>query len=125
MIKGIDSYGKYVSVMGGHPAATYVNGYSGLQGVGNVRYNTTMQAFEVYDGNQWMTLSMTMAQVGLSGEAESLLDWARKKRDEETEWYKLASNSEAVRIALEQLEQAKQRLELTAILARDYEQTTS
>jgi hypothetical protein len=51
------------------------------------------------------------------------VQWARKKRDEENEWYKLASSNEAVRIALEQLEQAKTRLELTAILSREYETT--
>jgi len=116
--------GRYVQVSGGS-ASTYINGYSGLQGVGNMRYNTTSQNMEVFDGNNWVTLNMGYAQVGLNGEAESLLDWARKKRDEETEWYRLAGNSEAVRIALEQLEQARERLELTAILARDYEQTTS
>ena len=124
MIKDIMASGRYVQVSGGS-ASTYINGYSGLQGVGNMRYNTTSQNMEVFDGNNWVTLNMGYAQVGLNGEAESLLDWARKKRDEETEWYRLASNSEAVRIALEQLEQARERLELTAILARDYEQTTS
>ena len=90
-----------------------------------MRYNTSSQRMEVFDGNNWIALNMGTTSVGLSPEAESLLDWARKKRDQEDEWYKLASSSEAVRIALEQLEQAKTRLELTAILAREYEQTTS
>jgi hypothetical protein len=39
-------------------------------------------------------------------------------------WYSLASSNEAVRIALEQLEQAKTRLELTAILSREHETTS-
>lgn len=124
MIKDITASGRYVQVTGGS-SSTYVNNYSGSQGVGNMRYNTSNQNMEVYDGSNWITLNMGYATVGLNSEAESLLDWARKKRDEETEWYKLASNSEAVRIALEQLEQARERLELTAILAREYEQTTS
>ncbi len=124
MIKDIHASGRYVQVSGGS-ASTYINGYSGLQGVGNMRYNTSNQNMEVFDGNNWVQLNMGYASVGLNSEAESLLDWARKKRDEETEWYRLAGNSEAVRIALEQLEQARERLELTAILARDYEQTTS
>jgi len=78
---------------------------------------------EVFDGNSWIMLNMDYAGVGLNSEAESLLDWARKKRDEESKWYALASSNEAVRIALEQLEQAKTRLELTAILSREYETT--
>jgi hypothetical protein len=52
-----------------------------------------------------------------------IVHWARKRRDEENAWYKLATTNEAVRIALEQLEQAKTRLELTAILSREYETT--
>ena len=123
MIKGITQSGRYVTVSNGN-ASTYVNSYSGQQGVGNMRYNTSSQNMEVFDGNSWVMLNMAHASVGLNGEAESLLDWARKKRDEEHEWYKLASSNEAVRIALEQLEQAKTRVELTTILARDYETTS-
>ena len=120
MLKGISSSGKYMYVHGGN-ASTFINNNSGLQGVGNVRYNTSNQHFEVWDGNSWIKISMDYAQVGLNPEAESLLDWASKKRDEENSWYKLASTNDAVRIALEQLNQAKTKLELTAILARDHE----
>ncbi len=124
MIKNIHASGRYIQVTGGD-ASTYVNNYSGSQGVGNMRYNTSNQQMEVYDGNNWTILNMSHASVGLNSEAESLLDWARKKRDQENEWYKIASANEAVRIALEQLEQAKTRLELTTILSREHEQTTS
>jgi hypothetical protein len=124
MIKDIHASGRYVQVSGS-AAHTYVNGYSGLQGVGNMRYNTSTQNMEVFDGNSWMVLNMTTPLIGLNSDAESLLDWVRKKRDEEQGWYSLASTNEAVRIALDQLEQAKTRVELTAILARDHEKTTS
>lgn len=125
MIKGISTYGKYVSVLNGEPAATYVNGYSGLQGVGNVRYNTSNQSFEVFDGNNWMTLSMPYAQIGLNPEAEMIMDWARDKYYKEKELKKLAEKNKSVKIALDNLEQAQQQLDITANLARDYEQTTS
>ena len=124
MIKNITASGRYMQVVGGN-SSTYVNGFSGAQGVGNIRYNTSSQCMEVYDGNSWMLINMDHASVSLNSEAESLLDWARKKRDEEDKWYKLASSNEAVRIALDQLEQARTRLELTAHLARDYETTTN
>jgi hypothetical protein len=45
--------GSFVTVSGGS-GSTYVNGYNGAQGVGNMRYNTTMHRIEVYDGNNWM-----------------------------------------------------------------------
>jgi hypothetical protein len=124
MIKNITPTGRYITVSGGN-ASTYVNGYSGAQGVGNMRYNTSTQNMEVFDGNSWMTLNMDYASVGLNGEAESLLDWARKKRDEELTWESLAKENQAVKIALDNLEQAKQQLDITAKLAREYETTTS
>lgn len=124
MIKNITAVGRYMTVSGGN-ASTYVNGYSGLQGVGNMRYNTTSQSMEVFDGNNWITIAMDYASVGLNHEAESLLDWARRKRDEELAWESLAKENKAVKIALENLEQAKKQLDVTAKLAREYETTTS
>ena len=124
MINNIMPTGRYVQVSGGS-TSTYINNYSGSQGVGNMRYNTSSQRMEVFDGNNWMQLNMGAVSVGLHHEAEQAIDWALKKIKQEKEWYELASNSEAVRIALDQLEQARTRVELTAILARDYEQTTS
>ena len=123
MIKDICASGRYVQVSSGG-ASTYVNGYSGLQGVGNMRYNTTNQNMEVFDGNSWVMLNMGVASVGLNGEAESLLDWARKKRDEEMMWQSLANENKAVKIALDNLEQARQQLDITAKLAREYDTTT-
>ncbi len=111
-------------VHGGN-SSTYVNNYSGAQGIGNVRFNTTNQNFEVYDGNNWTQIAMDYAQVGLNPEAESLLDWAKKKRDEEYELKELANKNKAVKIALDNLEQAQRQLDITANLARDYEQTAS
>jgi len=92
--------GRYVQVSGGG-ASTYVNNYSGSQGVGNMRYNTSMQCMEVFDGQNWQKINMATASVGLNHEAESLLDWARDKRAEELQWKSLAETNSAVKIALE------------------------
>jgi hypothetical protein len=124
MIKGITQSGRYITVTNGN-ASTYINSYSGQQGVGNMRYNTSNQSMEVFDGNTWLMLNMAHASVGLNSEAESLLDWARQKRDEEMKWQSLAKDNKAVKIALDNLEQARQQLDITAKIAREYEQTTS
>ena len=124
MISNVFPTGKYVQVSGG-TASTYINNYSGSQGVGNMRYNTSNQRMEVFDGNSWQQLNMGTASVGLNHEAEQAIEWALKKIKQEKEWYELAANNEAVRIALDQLEQARTRLELTTILAKEYDQTTS
>jgi hypothetical protein len=124
MISNVFPTGKYVQVSGG-TASTYINNYSGSQGVGNMRYNTSNQRMEVFDGNNWQQLNMGSASVGLSPEAESLLDWAQKKRNEEMAWQSLAKENQAVKIALDNLEQARRQLDITAKLAREHEQTTS
>jgi dipeptidase len=124
MIKGITQSGRYVQVSSG-TSSTYVNGYSGAQGIGNMRYNTTNQQIEVFDGNNWIMLNMGIASIGLTGEAESLLDWARKKQTEEMAWQSLAKENQAVKIALDNLEQARRQVDITAKLAREYETTTS
>ena len=80
---------------------------------------------QVFDGNSWINMSTSYATVGLDQDVLDIVQWARKKRAQEDEWYKLASSNEAVRIALDQLEQAKTRLELTTILVREHETATS
>lgn len=77
---------------------------------------------EVFDGNTWTKIYASSANVGLNSEAEKAIDWAINRMKQEKEWYELASSNEAVKIALDQLEQAKTRLELTAILARENEE---
>ena len=96
MIKGITASGKYILVTG-NASSTYVSNYSGAQGVGNVRFNTTNQNLEVYDGNNWTTMNMAYPNIGLSGEAESLLDWARQKRNEEWELERLAASNPTIK----------------------------
>lgn len=121
MIKGITQSGRYVAVSNGNSSSTYVNGYSGAQGVGNLRFNTTSQCIEVFDGAAWIVLNMNFASVGLTVEAESLLDWAKDKYWKEREIKELAEKNKAVKIALDNLEQAQQQLDITANLAREYE----
>jgi hypothetical protein len=123
MIKGITQSGRYTTVSNGN-SSTYVNSYSGQQGVGNMRFNTSTQNMEVFDGNNWVMINMSHATVGLTPDAESLLDWARQKRDEELAWELLAKDNQAVKIALDNLEQARRQLDVTAKLARDYEKTS-
>ena len=124
MIKGITQSGRYTMVSNGN-ASTYVNNYSGSQGVGNMRYNTSSQNMEVYDGSNWVMLNTSYASVGLTPEAESLLDWAREKRNEELAWKALAEKNQAVKIALDNLEEARRQLDVTAKLAREYDTETT
>ena len=120
MIKGLQGISG-ITVTGGNTSLPYVNSNPDNPMTGMLRVHNT--DIEVFTGSNWQMLSTSYATVGLDQDVLDLVQWARKKRDEENEWYKLASSNEAVRIALEQLEQAKTRLELTAILSREYETT--
>ena len=122
MINSVSSSSKYIYAAGNH-SLPYVSYNSGNPAQGMLRINGS--EMEVYDGQSWTKIYPSSANVGLNTEAEAAIDWAVKRMKQEKEWYELATNNEAVRIALDQLEQAKTRLELTAHLARDYETTTS
>ena len=121
MIKGLQGISG-ITVSGGNTALPYIGPNSNNPMTGMMRINGT--EMEVFNGSSWLQLSTSYATVGLDQDVLDLVQWARKKRDQEEKWYQLASSNEAVRIALEQLEQAKTRLELTAILSREYETTS-
>lgn len=88
---------------------------------GNLRYNGSQARFETYDGQNWLPILGHDIIVGLNPEAESLLDWVRSKQQEEKEWQKLAETNQAVKIALDNLEQARCQVDITAKLAREHE----
>ena len=121
MIKGLQGI-TGITVSGGNTALPYVGPNANNPMTGMLRINGT--EMEVFNGSSWQMLSTSYATVGLDQDTLDIIQWARKNRDQEEKWYQLASSNEAVRIALEQLEQAKTRLELTAILAREYETTS-
>lgn len=103
MIKDIHAAGRYMQVSSGS-SSTYVNGYGGAQGVGNMRFNTSNQNMEVFDGSNWITLNMGYSSVGLNHEAESLLDWAKQKRNEELRFKELMEKHPGLKEAYERLE---------------------
>ena len=80
---------------------------------------------EVFDGMAWKTIYLNNADIGLNTEANDAINWAIHRMKQEQEWYALASSNEAVRIALDQLEQSRTKLELMAHLARDYDTETA
>ena len=117
MIKNLLTSGKYISVLGGG-ATNYINNYTGAQGVGNLRFNTAIQTMEVYDGNSWIQLYMGNATVGLNDEAESLLDWAKKKRNEEMELEALASTNPTIKDLLETVKQKQEQIQIVRTLIK-------
>jgi hypothetical protein len=123
MIKGISQAGRYITVTGGSPSNPYIP--PGSQSAGMVRFNTNMNIMEVYDGSTWKDFGSSYSSIGLTPEAESLLDWARKKRDEEFQMQSLAKDHPAIQIALDNLEKAKLQLDATIILSKEHDTSTN
>jgi hypothetical protein len=52
---------------------------------GLTRYNGNTNNLEIYDGSIWVTLYPKNVHVELDAEIQALVDWARKKREEDLE----------------------------------------
>ena len=118
MIKAIHTIGKYVQVIGGS-AITYVSAQSGSQGVGNVRFNTSAQRLEVYDGMTWLEINMPHTSVGLNAEAEQAIDWVRRQMEQEHRLEALAREHPAVADAMAAVKQAQERVRIVAALVQE------
>jgi hypothetical protein len=111
------SSGRYMQITN-TSSSTYVNGYSGLQGVGNMRYNTSSQNMEVFDGNNWVILNMSIPSIGLNTDAESLLDWAREKRNEEIQLQELAKIHPSIKDLVNDIENKKDQIKMIRTLIK-------
>lgn len=116
MIGNIGQTGKYVVVTGG-PGSNYVNN-AGYMGVGQLQYNTATQRLEVYNGTSWQMLNLGTYYVGLNSDAELLLDWVSKRRDEEAEARRMAEQYPAVADAMGAVREAEEQLKTVVALCR-------
>lgn len=119
MIKTVNGQGRYIMVNGGFPATTYINTSSGYMNIGDVRFNTNIQMLEVYDGNRWVELNTSHASVGLTPDAESALDWAIKKRNEELMLEAKAKDNPAIADLLAQKKTIEDQINMVEILTRE------
>lgn len=121
MLKGLGALGKYITVINGDPYNTYINTSNNSLMVGNVRFNSLGQTLEVFDGYQWVPLQTNRATVQLSVEAEDILDWAKKKRDEESKLEALAKKNPAMSDLLKQREELNNKIEMVHALIKEEE----
>ena len=115
MIKNVHGIGQYLSVYT-NTASNYINNYTGLQGVGTLRFNTSNQTREVYDGQMWQSLKLGESTVSLTQDAVEALDWAKQKRAEERKLKELAEQHPAVADQLAAVREAEEKLRILAAL---------
>ena len=122
MIKGLTG-SKGVFVSGGNTSLQYVNQNPSNPMQGMIRvWGTDMQ---VFDGSGWTNIQSSYATVELDGNTQRLLDWARSKMEEEHELQQLSRENPAVQIALDNLKRAQEQLDVTIILSKEHEKSTS
>ena len=120
MIKGITSNSGLV-VSGGHSTYPYVpqNSNNPIQGM----LRLSGQDMQVFDGSSWITMGGSYANIELTPEIQSLLHWARDKRQEELERKILAQSHPAVANAIEAVEKAEKQLDLVVKLSKEHGET--
>lgn len=120
MLKGLNTSGRYLQVTGGsfnmHISKSYT---SNVHSQGDMRYDLDEQCIKVYDGSMWQTLHGGYATVEMTHNAESLLDWARKKRDEELRIQELANKHPTVADALQAVKHAEEQVRIVAALVQE------
>ena len=119
MIGNVTSASPHVMV-GGGSSSTYVNGHAGAQGVGNVRYNTSIQKMEVYDGSTWQSLNLGAATVGLTSAADTAINWVISKMYEEDRLRQLAKDHPIMQDLLEQRNKINEQLKVAENLVKEY-----
>ena len=120
MIKSIHSSSPFLNISGGNPGSTYIGNYSNnAPGVGNMRYNPNSQNIEVYDGSTWIILSAHHTNINLSDEAVSLLEWARKKRNEELDIERLAQTNPVIKDLVNQIKDKEEQIKVVQTLLKE------
>lgn len=117
MIKGLAPTGKYTVVSSGNTSVPYVNQNMNNPIQGMIRISGS--DMQVFDGNSWIVMNTSYATVGMSPDAESLLDWARQKRDEEAANLKLAETNPTIKNLLDEMNKYKDQINMVKILMKD------
>lgn len=100
VIKGINGInGITVQYNGGSPYINMSNASAGM-----VRYNGNTQNVEVYDGSSWLQLDTSYPTISIDSNIIGVIDWARKKRDEEEELLRLCKEHPGLQEAYERLQ---------------------
>ena len=117
MLHGINSSGRYLQITGGG-STTYVskNHNSNTFMTGDMRYDFDSQCMKVFDGISWQSIMGSMATVELTYEAESLLNWARQKKDEEMLLEKQAQENPAIKDLVDQIKHKQEQIKMVQTL---------
>jgi len=109
MIKGITGGSQFLTVSGGS-SYPYVpqNSNNPIQGM--IRVNG--QDLQVFDGSCWISMAASYANVDLTGEAQSILQWARDERNKQMKREQLIKDNPALQKAYEAIQRAEANFDI-------------
>jgi hypothetical protein len=84
-----------------------------------MRFNPSQQRIEVYDGNSWVEMNTGHTLIGLTPEAESLLDWAKEKRTQEIQIEALSKSNPTIADLFEQKKNLDHKIKMVQILIKE------
>ena len=118
MIKGLQGTCG-VTVSAGNTSLPYISPNANNPVQGMIRINGT--EIEVFNGTGWQQISSSYATVTLDQDVVDVIQWARKKRNEEQELKKLSEENVAIKDLLEQVKEKQQQIQMVATLIRKEE----
>lgn len=117
-ITNVTSNSPYLNVQTYQGNKPYIS--PGAQSAGMMRYNTSSQSVEVYDGVSWIHMGGGNATVELSPIIQTAVNWVMAQMEKEAEMKRLAEKHASVAHAIENVEQAKKELDLIYQLTKDH-----
>ena len=109
MIKGLTGTCG-VTVSAGNTSVPYVNQNINNPMQGMIRINGS--DMQVFDGNNWTTMSTSYATVGLDQDTQDLLQWARTQRQLDLNRKLLIENNPALAKAHEAIKRAEDNFDI-------------
>jgi hypothetical protein len=76
---------------------------------------------KVYDGNVWLSLGGGSAVVNLDPDAIRILNWAKKRMQEEVERERLAETNPTIKDLMNQLKEKEEQLRIVQTLIKEEE----
>ena len=112
MITGITQHGRYIQVSNGSGVSSlpYLNSSNNDPAMGDVRVINGQ--LSCWIGSSWQPIAGAYASIGLSGEAEVLLDWARTQKDKEQKREELIRNNPALQNAYDAIKRAEANFDI-------------
>ena len=119
MISKIETFDPFMVVS--TPSQPYINSYAGNLSVGNVRFNTSTQCLETYDGNNWVAIHGPHmgASVGLTARAQAILVHAEKQMMQDEKFNRLAKDNVTIADALAAYREAAEKLQVVISLCEE------